>query len=312
MKIARLVPVFVGLFLLGLLAADASAMYHPAMGRFVQRDPGPDDLMNAPRLAGGMVNGGGFLPRDAMSSPAAMATAMPSTLSNAMPSVGLGAYRGSPMSLPRNSVAQYADGGSLYQYVRSSPPEYVDPTGRFAVGGRPPSGRIGRSSLETLPPPRFPVDPYKDCGLTANSSWSGDKPGQGKPGHFWIAGEGDEVWDFGPSIPDIRSRYDGSDNYMDCGLLHPCKGQSPYTGGEDADPPAFAGKRSNSVPLKLSSGTIQVGPAAGKKCACATCGDIKGCLDTVRYQWKDDNYDHWFHSCLSFSIDAKSKCCLKE
>jgi len=76
---------------LGALAADASAMYHPTMGRFLQRDPGPG---HANRIgAGGAARLGGFLPRD-----------------------------------PTGSN-QYADGMNLYQYVRSSPTRHTDPTG---------------------------------------------------------------------------------------------------------------------------------------------------------------------------------------
>ena len=64
MKTTLLVAALVGLVALALFAADASAIYHPTTGRFLQRDPGPDGMMAAPRVAGGMADVGGFLPRD--------------------------------------------------------------------------------------------------------------------------------------------------------------------------------------------------------------------------------------------------------
>ena len=75
-----------------ILAADASAMYHPTMGRFLQRDPGPGEMMTAPRVGtGGPAIGGGFLPRD--------------------------------------PTEQYRDGMNLVEYVGSNPVGRVDPYG---------------------------------------------------------------------------------------------------------------------------------------------------------------------------------------
>jgi len=89
MKRTHLIPAFVGFVAVCILAADASAYYHPGMGRFMSRDPGAG---SAARIgAGGPAAQGGFIPRD--------------------------------------PTGQYADGTNLYQSVRSNPVRYVDPMG---------------------------------------------------------------------------------------------------------------------------------------------------------------------------------------
>ncbi len=91
MRTTRLIAVLVGLAAIAMVAADASAYYHPGMGTFMSRDPGAG---NANRIgAGGPAVGGGFIPRD-----------------------------------PTGSN-QYADGMNLYQYVRSNPVRHLDPQG---------------------------------------------------------------------------------------------------------------------------------------------------------------------------------------
>ncbi|MEX0652956.1 MAG: hypothetical protein WD534_14220 [Phycisphaeraceae bacterium] len=81
--------------LLGLVFTDtASAMYHPGLGRHMQRDPNGMQMGSAaPRVAGGPAVSGGFIQRDF------------------------------------NPHQQYADGMNLYQYVGSNPVNYVDPDG---------------------------------------------------------------------------------------------------------------------------------------------------------------------------------------
>jgi len=64
MKMTRLIAVLVGLAAVALFAADASAMYHPTMGRFMQRDPGPSAGSPTRIGAAGPAVGGGFIPRD--------------------------------------------------------------------------------------------------------------------------------------------------------------------------------------------------------------------------------------------------------
>jgi hypothetical protein len=64
MRTTRLVAAFAGLLALAMCAADASAMYNPSTGTWLQRDPGPGGMMPAPRIGGGPAMGGSFLPRD--------------------------------------------------------------------------------------------------------------------------------------------------------------------------------------------------------------------------------------------------------
>jgi len=91
MKRTHLIPAFVGLVAVCILAADASAYYHPGMGRFMSRDPGAGGAM---RIGAGRepVAVGGFIPRDAVGK-------------------------------------QYGDGMNLYQHVGSNPGKFRDPTG---------------------------------------------------------------------------------------------------------------------------------------------------------------------------------------
>ena len=90
MKRTRLITGLIGIVALSLFAADAAAYYHPAMGRFLQRDPGPG---GATRIGtAGRAVGGGFIQPDPVGN-------------------------------------QYADGMNLYQYVRSNPITRLDPDG---------------------------------------------------------------------------------------------------------------------------------------------------------------------------------------
>jgi hypothetical protein len=94
MRTTRLVAAFAGLLALAVCAADASAMYNPSTGTWLQRDPGPGGMMAAaPRLGRGPAMGGGFMPRD-----------------------------------------QYSDGMNLYQYCRAAPLALGDPEGLAVPG----------------------------------------------------------------------------------------------------------------------------------------------------------------------------------
>jgi hypothetical protein len=88
--------VLVGLAAIALFAADASAMYNPSTGTFLQRDQGSGDAMGVQRVGvTGPITADGFLPRD--------------------------------------PTGQYQDGMNLYQYARSAPTVYTDPDGRLVI-----------------------------------------------------------------------------------------------------------------------------------------------------------------------------------
>jgi len=98
MKGIKTLAVLVGLATIAIVASDASAYYHPRLGRFLSRDPGSGGPMRVG--AARPVVGGGFAPRD-----------------------------------PTGSN-QYADGMSLYEYERGNPVGVTDPSG-LKVGDLP-------------------------------------------------------------------------------------------------------------------------------------------------------------------------------
>ncbi len=93
MKRTHLVAALIAVAVVAIITADARAVYHPGMGRFLQRDPGPGSAMPARTGSAGPAATGSFIPRD-----------------------------------PTGSN-QYADGMSLYQYVGGNPVTYLDPLG---------------------------------------------------------------------------------------------------------------------------------------------------------------------------------------
>lgn len=111
MKI-RSLTIVAAAFIITAVSAPALAVYHPGMGRFLQRDPhGTMNAPTAPRIGmAGSAAGGGFVARDPMPT---------------RPQPGL----------------QYADGMNLYQYLRSNPLRYVDPSGEVIVIIPPRGGR---------------------------------------------------------------------------------------------------------------------------------------------------------------------------
>ncbi len=100
MKTSRLIAALVAIAFVALAVADASAMYNPATGTFLQRDSATGDAM---RLGASPAIGGQFLPRDT---------------EDEVGNVSAG--------------DEYADGMNLYQYGRSSPVNRVDPDGHKA------------------------------------------------------------------------------------------------------------------------------------------------------------------------------------
>jgi len=86
----RLIAVLVAL---AVFTTEASAMYHPGIGRFLQRDPGPGAAAHARVGSAGQRVRSRFIPRD-----------------------------------PTGSN-QYADGMNCYLYVGSNPVRWRDPSG---------------------------------------------------------------------------------------------------------------------------------------------------------------------------------------
>lgn len=131
MKRTHLIAALGGLIAVGLFATNASAMYNPSTGTFMQRDPGAGSAMRAG--AGWPEVGGGFIPRD--------------------------------------STGQYADGMNLYQYVRSQPTVYVDPSGLHLLRGGPFNNPI---------PHR-----HENWTVVVNLQYYGNNPEDwGGPGHY--------------------------------------------------------------------------------------------------------------------------------
>lgn len=127
----RLIAVLVALAAVAVFTTDASAMYHAGMGVFMQRDPGAGGA-NRVGSGGAPAATGRFIPRD-----------------------------------PTGSN-QYANGMNLYQYVRSNPAAFVDPSGlgTWMPGGgyAPIWGEPGTREPDTSDGPLGMADAYYNWG----------------------------------------------------------------------------------------------------------------------------------------------------
>ena len=113
-KTTRRLTVLIALAALATVAADASAYYHPTIGRFVSRDPGPGSNSTA------STKTANFPPRDRSPSVSARpVTAAPAPTTTFLPRDPTGSN-------------QYADGMNLYEYVGSNPVSKRDPSGLYA------------------------------------------------------------------------------------------------------------------------------------------------------------------------------------
>jgi hypothetical protein len=149
MRSTRLIAVLLALAAVSVFTNEASAMLNAQLGRFMQRDPGPNAGRSARTGVAGPATGGGFAQRDPM-------PAGPTRIGAAGIAVGavyapqdrapVGSARtrtslpshttrqpGAPVgtSIHPSSVVhnQYVDGMNLYQYVGSNPLIHVDPEG---------------------------------------------------------------------------------------------------------------------------------------------------------------------------------------
>ena len=149
MKRTSLIAVFVGFATMAAISQDALArgrMYHPRLGRFMQRDP----------------IGTSYAP--------------PMTVS-ARPNITRNLS--SPRFTHRDPApeAQYADGMNTYQYVRSSPTDHVDPEGlRILISKKSPGTAQAVSAAIKKLCPCFvyePARPGGDYEITVKT-WKGE------------------------------------------------------------------------------------------------------------------------------------------
>ena len=164
MKRTRLIAVLVAVFAVGIFATDASAFYHPGMGRWMQRDPGAGGMTGAPRVGtAGPAVGGQFIPTD--------------------------------------PTGQYRDGPNLYGCVGNNPVNWVDWTGNAkekpGKGGGTSPGTPAPGTPGSVGPPEPPAGEGATCGIqvyrSAICTLSPKKPSDF--GHEWIT-DGTTTWDF--------------------------------------------------------------------------------------------------------------------
>jgi len=126
-------------------------MYHPRLGRWLQRDPGPGGMMPAAlRIVGSPVANGEYLgasglrqigsPRQSKLQPVAadfhaITSGLPSSPGTLSPDSHYLPWSTSRVAIssPQGVLGNpYADGMNLYQYCRGNPPGLTDPTGEIA------------------------------------------------------------------------------------------------------------------------------------------------------------------------------------
>lgn len=106
-----ILTVLAGVVVVGVASGNATAMYHPGEGRFLQRD-----------VDSGAGTGG----------PARIGTASPIVMGDLMQRDPVAEQHAGGMNRIRS---QYVEGGNLYQYVGGRPTTYSDPSGLIGVPG---------------------------------------------------------------------------------------------------------------------------------------------------------------------------------
>ena len=211
MTTTRWVSVLVGVAAMAVVTDDSAAMYHPSLGRFLQRDPVGTDGGAIRNGAPGRGNSGGSAQRVPLFSRAVRADPgasvaggelpqqgpLPRTASpagqdlaahpNNFASVILSRTLGSGVVEANPYILRYADGANLYLYAGSTPATGKDPSGLLVLV----------------------------CKVTTRF-------GFGKHVYFWDTTQGKscgrDAWSslFGPKTPDDDPN-DGVDPYPDGG-----------------------------------------------------------------------------------------------
>ena len=167
MRSRHVLAALAALTAIAIVSTDASAYYHPTVGRFLQRDPGPGGPIRT-GAAAAPATGGDFAQRDPI----------------------------------RN---QYADGPNLYQYVRSSPLNYVDCNGAQATRpGSPSTGSQSGSTTATAPttislgikwtPNTDTGDDSRAWGVGPNGDMLEAKTNAGTTVTIWRPHDGSTYW----------------------------------------------------------------------------------------------------------------------
>jgi len=124
-----------------LVAPRAAAMYHPATGHFLQRDPGPDGIMAVPRLRGGGLGvEGTFSPEGPTGQHANRGSSrqdeLPADRTRYPDEQGGYLVNRDPYGFEEFLRArqagpggQYNNGMGLCQYATSNPVRFIDPRG---------------------------------------------------------------------------------------------------------------------------------------------------------------------------------------
>jgi len=278
MKTTRLVAVLVGLAAISLFATDATAMYNPSLGRWMQRDPGQGGMMPAtPRVGGGPVAGGAFLPRDQIGMPSPRAPELSR-------SVGSPAFP----SLPPH--AQYADGCNLYQYVRSMPTRLLDPHGTESI-------QINSITMKRK-----------------HIKWSvvfGKEEGDGY-GHWWTEIDGTESYGWWPKapVPGLLETIFSVEGEMNARYFGGTATTDPHHG--DAAEEEFHPWRAE---VSATVTKLKYGKAKDTKCPCASEEQIKDCVQAFVKDYAA-THTRWSYplgnNCHSFQRDLMNACCLKK
>jgi len=269
--------VLLGIITVAIFTADASAYYHPTMGRFLQRDPGAG---NANRIgAGGAAPVSGFIPRDP------------------------------------TGTNQYADGMNLYQYVGSNPAGFADPFGLNKgpcvvkqVSGADGDGSFGPHDVRkrniwrpsrTIKDERGEKHKVGHTWITCGARSYGFYPLDYKKG-LWEGDRRSIIPGMYKSDPKIED--EDEDKPMD-----PMDGKDSK--GRPIQPDWIWTTEVPERPDGPARNKLTAGTAKGTLCCKATDSQIRSCVDGVARswigtQWRLDRY------CQDMVADILAKCCM--